>query len=160
MKISELLVPELEHEVKLTETFLNRIPEDKMDWAPHEKSMTLGALGNHLADIPMWITVTMKRDEFEVDDYKPHEAKDKLGMVKTLKANAAIAIEALKVDDEDYWKTWKMIKGDVAIMEMPKYKVLRSAVINQLPHHRAQLGVYLRLLDIPVPATYGPSADE
>jgi len=160
MEIQEMLIPELEHEVALTEKFLKRIPNDKLDWRPHEKSMSLKQLGSHLAEIPSWVTGTMVQDELAVDDYKPPVNNTVDEMVQTLKSLAEEAKESLKVADSVYSKNWKMTQGGQAIMEMPKYRVLRSAVLNQIPHHRAQLGVYLRLLGESVPATYGPSADE
>lgn len=160
MKIQELLLPELENEVMLTEKFLKRIPEDKLDWKPHNKSMSLLELGNHLAEIPSWITGTMEMEEMNMDGYEPTKLKSVDELISTLKKNASEAKESLKKEDSEYLKNWKMIAGGETVMEMPRINVLRSMVLNQLPHHRAQLGVYFRLLDIPVPATYGPSADE
>ena len=160
MKIQEFLLPELHQEVALTEKFLKRIPNDKMDWRPHKKSMTLGELANHLAELPSWITATMELDELEMNEYKPQEFKKINEIVEALKNNAHEAEASLQKADEEYFKNWKMLyKGEV-IMEKNKLETLRSVVMNQFPHHRAQLGVYFRLLDIPVPATYGPSADE
>lgn len=160
MEIQSLLIPELEHEVALTEKFLKRIPKDKLDWRPHEKSMSIKQLGSHLAEIPSWVTGTMVQDEMTLDEYKPPINNTVDEMVATLKSSAAQAKESLKVADNEYSKNWKMIQGGKTIMEMPKYQVLRGMVLNQLPHHRAQLGVYLRLLGESVPASYGPSADE
>ena len=160
MKIRELLIPELEHEVALTEKFLDRIPKNKMNWKAHKKSMTLQQLGSHLAEIPWWITGTMSRDEMNMDDYKPPLNSSPKEMIQVLKAAAADAKVAMEVDDAEYEKPWRMIQGGKVIFEMPKYKVLRYMVLNQIPHHRAQLGVNLRLLGESVPSTYGPSADE
>ena len=161
MKISELIIPELEQEVALTQKFLNRIPDDKMNWRPHEKSMTIQELGNHLAEIPGWVAGTMETEGMSMDDYKPSQNNTSRSMVDELNANAAAAKKALQKDDRVYTdQTWKMEMGGKTLFEMPKLKVLRSVVLGLLPHHRAQLGVYFRLLDIPVPGTYGPSADE
>ncbi|MCM4169618.1 hypothetical protein KCTC52924_00402 [Arenibacter antarcticus] len=160
MELQELLIPELKHEVAITEKFLKRIPKDKLDWSPHEKSMTLKELGSHLAEIPSWVIGTMVHDEMTMDKYVPQIKNTVDEMVKTLNATTEEAINSLKVPNEEYNKNWKMIQGGKTIMEMPKYQVLRAVVLNQLPHHRAQLGVYLRLLNQSVPATYGPSADE
>lgn len=160
MKIQELLVPELQHEVMLTEKFLKRIPEDKLDWKPHNKSMSLLELGNHLAEIPSWITGTMEMDEMNMDSYEPNKLKSVDELIATLKKNASEAQESLKKEDSEYLKNWKMIVGGETVVDMPRINVLRTMVLNQLPHHRAQMGVYFRLLDIPVPATYGPTADE
>ncbi|WP_176328452.1 DinB family protein [Arenibacter amylolyticus] len=160
MEIHKLLVPELKHEVALTEKFLKRIPKDKLDWRPHEKSMTLKQLGSHLAEIPSWVIGTMDQDEMSMDNYVPPINDSVDDMVNTLRATTEKAIDSLRVPNEEYDKNWKMLQGGQTVMEMPKYQVLRGMVLNQIPHHRAQLGVYLRLLGQSVPATYGPSADE
>ncbi|MFN4762808.1 DinB family protein [Gillisia sp. Q332] len=160
MRIQELLVPELQHEVMLTEKFLKRIPEDKLGWKPHNKSMSLLELGNHLAEIPGWITGAMEMEEMNMDSYESPKLKSVEELIATLKKNASEAQESLKKEDSEYQKNWKMIVGGETVMDMPRIEVLRTMVLNQLPHHRAQMGVYFRLLDIPVPSTYGPSADE
>ena len=160
MEIKDLLIPELEQEIAITEKFLKRIPKDKLDWRPHEKSMTLKQLGSHLAELPSWIVGTMTQDGMAMDDYKPPVNDNVDEMIQVLTASGKEAIGALKVPNSEYYKTWKMEKGGQTLMEMPKYNVLRGMVFNQIPHHRAQLGVYLRLLNQSVPATYGPSADE
>ena len=96
MKIQELLLPELENEVMLTEKFLKRIPEDKLDWKPHNKSMSLLELGNHLAEIPSWITGTMEMEEMNMDGYEPTKLKSVDELISTLKKNASEAKESLK----------------------------------------------------------------
>ena len=160
MEIQKLLIPELEHEVALTEKFLRRIPKDKLDWRPHPKSMSIKQLGSHLAELPSWVVGTMSQDEMIMDEYKPPINDNVDEMIKTLKSAAKEATDSLKVANSEYDKKWKMIQGGQTVMEMPKYQVLRGMVLNQFPHHRAQLGVCLRLLNESVPATYGPSADE
>ena len=160
MKIQEFFLPELHQEVALTQKFLKRIPEDKMNWRPHKKSMTLGELANHLAELPSWITATMELEELEMKEYKPQSFKKVDEIIEALKNNANEAAAALQKPDEEYFKKWKMLFDGEVIMEKNKLETLRSVVMNQFPHHRAQLGVYFRLLDIAVPATYGPSADE
>ncbi|TQO37984.1 DinB family protein [Arenibacter algicola] len=160
MEIQKLLIPELEHEVALTEKFLRRIPKDKLDWRPHPKSMSIKQLGSHLAELPSWVVGTMSQDEMIMDEYKPPINGNVDDMIKTLKSAAKEAADSLKVANSEYDKKWKMIQGGKTVMEMPKYQVLRGMVLNQFPHHRAQLGVCLRLLNESVPATYGPSADE
>lgn len=160
MKVYEFLIPQLQQEVALTEKFLKRIPEDKMGWKPHEKSMTIKQLANHLAEIPSWITGTMQAGEWDVAGYKAPDQDSVKAIIKTLKENAAAAEESLIQEDEEYERNWKMTKDGETLFEMPKFNVLQTMVMNQFPHHRAQLGVYFRLLDIPVPSTYGPSADE
>ncbi|MBC8767041.1 DinB family protein [Arenibacter sp. BSSL-BM3] len=160
MEIQKLLIPELEHEVALTEKFLRRIPKDKLDWRPHPKSMSIKQLGSHLAELPSWVVGTMSQDEMVMDEYKPPINDNVDEMIKTLKSAAKEAADSLKVANSEYDRKWKMIQGGQTVMEMPKYQVLRGMVLNQFPHHRAQLGVCLRLLNESVPATYGPSADE
>lgn len=156
----DILIPELKHEVALTEKFIRRIPEDKMDWKAHEKSFTLRQLANHLVDILNWIPGTMEVDELDVANYKSPSFESIEEIVNHLHKNAETAAASLGKDDAEYQKTWSMKREGATLFSMPKYQVLRSMVMNQLPHHRAQLGVYLRLLDEPVPASYGPSADE
>ncbi|MDX1543277.1 MAG: DinB family protein [Christiangramia sp.] len=160
MKIHEFLIPQLQQEVALTEKFLKRIPEDKLDWKPHKKSMSIRQLANHLAEIPSWITGTMKAGEMDLTGYKPKDHGTVEEIIKELKSGAAEAEKALQKPDDEFERMWKMTSDGEIIFEMPKFNVLQSTVMNQFPHHRAQLGVYFRLLDISVPATYGPSADE
>ncbi|TBW28296.1 DinB family protein [Gramella sp. KN1008] len=160
MKIQDYLIPQLQQEVALTEKFLRRIPEDKLDWKPHKKSMTIRQLANHLAEIPSWITGTMKAGMMDVKGYKPNDHASVDEIIRELKKNAADAEESLEKPDDEFERMWKMTNDGEIIFEMPKFNVLQSMVMNQFPHHRAQLGVYFRLLDISVPATYGPSADE
>ncbi len=160
MELQNLLISELQHEVVLTEKFLKRIPADKMDWRPHKKSMSIKQLANHLAEIPSWITATMEMDDMDMAGYKSPEFDTMEEILEILQNNTSEAEAALKKPDKEYEKNWRMIQDGKVLMDMPKYSVLRMMVLNQLPHHRAQLGVYFRLLDIPVPATYGPSADE
>ncbi|MBT8295780.1 MAG: DinB family protein [Gramella sp.] len=160
MNIHEFLIPQLQQEVSLTEKFLNRIPEDKMGWKPHEKSMTIRQIANHLAEIPGWITGTLEAEAWDVQGYKAPDFESVKDIIDELKRNAVAAETSLKKSDEEFHRTWKMTREGETLFEMPKFNVLQTMVMNQFPHHRAQLGVYFRLLDISVPATYGPSADE
>jgi len=160
MEIKDILLNELRNEVRLTEKFLKRIPKDKLDWRPHKKSMSIQELGSHLAEIPSWITGTMEMDEMNMDGYEPSKLSSPDEMVKVLKKNAADAEASLQKPNDAFKKKWKMKMKDETLWEMPKLDVLNTVVLNQIPHHRAQLGVYFRLLDQSVPASYGPSADE
>jgi len=161
MTISELILPELQQEVALTEKFLKRIPTDKLDFKPHEKSMTVQQLMSHLAEIPDWITGTLAADGMDMSSYTPPIEDSPEAAVSKLNANWAKAKALVEAaDDAEYQKTWAMKNGEHIIFEMPKYQCLRGMGLNQFPHHRAQLGVYLRLMGESVPATYGPSADE
>ena len=160
MKIHEFIIPQLQQEVALTEKFLKRIPEDKMGWKPHEKSMTIKQIANHLAEIPSWITGTMEAEALDLKGYTSPALDSVEEIIKELKQNTIAAETSLRKSDEEFYRTWKMTKAGETLFEMPKFNVLQAMVMNQFPHHRAQLGVYFRLLDISVPATYGPSADE
>ncbi len=159
INIHELLIPELEHEASLTEAFLKALPEDKFAWKPHEKSIPLEQLANHLVEVFSWVPSTMDQDVLDMANYQPPTLDSRQALIDQLHVNLPQAVESLKKDDAVYNDMWKMVSGDTAFMELPRYTTIRSMVMNQIPHHRAQLGVYLRLLDVPVPATYGPSAD-
>ncbi len=163
MKMNEPLVMELEQEAQSTRKMLERLPADKLTWRPHEKSMTLGRLAMHLAEIPGWVNATLLADEldFAKMDYKPVEAASSEEAVKKFDATLASALETLKkTDDAEMMKNWTMRNGEEVYFTMPKIAVLRGFVFSHLVHHRGQMSVYLRLLDVPVPGSYGPSADE
>lgn len=160
MDLQQIYIPELQYEVTLTEKFFNRIPMDKINWKPHPKSMSIKELANHLAEIPGYVTAIMEREEMDIAGYKSPQLETKEELIKLLRENASRAETALRKPDEEYEQIWKMVHGEKKLVEMPRMNILRTMTLSQLPHHRAQLGVYFRLLDIPVPASYGPSADE
>lgn len=160
MNISELLIPEIQHETKLTATFLKRVPGDRLEYSPHEKSMPMGRLCAHLVEMYGWIPATMDLDVLDLATYQRPEMDSVESMINKLHELAPAAEASLQKDNDVYWQTWTMKQGDKVLMQMPRYTCIRSMVMNQFPHHRAQLGVYLRLLDVDVPSTYGPSADE
>jgi uncharacterized damage-inducible protein DinB len=160
MDIQDLLLPQLRQEAALTIKFFNRIPEEKLDWQPHSKSMSFKELANHMAEIPSWITATMEMSEMDMESYATPDFNTVPEITKAFEINLSQAENSLKKDDEEYQKDWRMLKNGNKILEMPRLDVLRMMVLGQLPHHRAQMGVYFRLLDIDVPSTYGPSADE
>lgn len=157
-----MMLPEFDHEFAQTRKSLERVPEDKFDWKPHDKSFSLHALAAHCAEIPRWVPVTLSMDEFDIDapyDRVVPETKDEiLAHFDEGVAEARALIEGASGDD--LMATWSMKQGGEVAMAMPKGAVLRSFIFNHNVHHRAQLGVYLRMLDVPVPAIYGPSADE
>jgi uncharacterized damage-inducible protein DinB len=162
MSISQGLLPEFDQEMAGTRKALERVPEGKTDWQPHSKSMTLGRLAGHLAELPNWATETMQRDELSLDgQFTPFissSPQELLAMfdAKVAEARALIA----SASDADFMKPWTLkVRGQTAFT-MPKAAVLRAMVMNHIIHHRGQLTVYLRLNDVPVPALYGPSADE
>ncbi|WP_026915338.1 DinB family protein [Christiangramia portivictoriae] len=160
MKIQEFLIPQLKQETALALKFLKRIPEDRMNWKPHDKSMSIKELANHLAEIPSWISGTMDHGSMDLSGYKAPSGATVTEIIATLQKNSEEAMKALQKPDEAYHELWEMTKDGESLMQMPKLNVLQTMVMNQFPHHRAQLGVYFRLLDVPVPSTYGPSADE
>ncbi len=159
MDISELLIPELKRETQLTETFLNRVPKDKREWKPHEKSMPMEKLCAHLVELYSYISDTMDSNTLDFATFQPPQLTTIDDVLAKLPEFAAAAEQSLKKDNEVYQQTWTMKHGDKVFMQMPRYTAIRSN-LNEIVHHRAQLGVYLRLLDVAVPATYGPSADE
>ena len=156
------LLSEFDHEATLTRKTLERVPFDKGDWKPHEKSMPLRELASHVADIPSWVEVTMNQDVFEMDGpYELPRVDDVEALLEAFDRNTANARAALeKASGEDLMGIWTMKSGGEEVISMPRAAILRGFCFNHAVHHRAQLGVYLRLLDVPVPSIYGPSADE
>jgi uncharacterized damage-inducible protein DinB len=165
-RISAALLPEFDHEMATTRTTLERVPEDKFDWAPHQKSMKLGQLASHLADMPSWGTVGLKQDSMDLAPeggapYQPFQAASRTQVLERFDKNVAAASAAIAdTDDPEYMKPWSLLRSGQTLMTMPKIAVVRSFMINHIIHHRGQLSVYLRLNDVPVPSIYGPSADE
>ncbi len=163
MTMNEGLIAELQMEAASTKKMLERVPIDKNDWKPHEKSMKLGRLASHVAELPGWIAMTMATDELDLSkmDYKPTIANSTEELVGILDSNVDKATTALKnAATEDFHKAWILRNGDNVFFTMPKIGVIRSMAYSHHYHHRGQLSVYLRLLDIPIPGMYGPSADE
>ncbi len=161
--IASALIAEMEQEAAVTKTCLERIPTDKFDWKPHEKSMTFGRLASHVAEMFAWTPSTMEHAELDFSkmDYKPFEPKTTEELVEFLDKNVAEAIAALRSSADDrFMESWTMRNGEQVYFTMPKIAVMRSFVMNHIIHHRGQLSVYLRLNDIAVPSIYGPSADE
>lgn len=157
-----MLLPEFDHESSLTRRMLSRVPLDRGDWKPHEKSFSLRELASHIADIPSWVDVTVNLDVFEMDGpYEPETPDTVEGLLELFDRNTAAARGVLEgASQEDLMGMWSMKQGGEVTLSMPKIAVLRGFVFSHAIHHRAQLGVYLRLLDVPVPSVYGPSADE
>ncbi|UCC25532.1 MAG: DinB family protein [Gemmatimonadales bacterium] len=156
------LIPEFDQEAATTRKTLERVPFDRADWKPHEKSSPLGELAAHVADIPAWVAVTVNQDVFEMEGpYELPKAESVEELLEIYDRNVAEARAVLEgASAADLMGTWSMKQEGEIVFSMPKMAVLRSFVFSHAVHHRAQLGVYLRLLDVPVPATYGPSADE
>ena len=163
MSATAAIVQELEQESATTRRVLERVPTDKLAWKPHEKSMTLGRLAMHVARIPGFICEWAVADTLSFPsgdpDLAPTSTTDVLSAHDVSLAKAKNAIG--RVGDAGLGKMWEMKTPDgTTMMAMPKAAVLRSLALNHLYHHRGQLSVYLRLLDVPVPSIYGPSADE
>lgn len=166
MSIARSILPEFDHEMAGTRKLLERVPDGRSDWKPHPKSMTLGRLASHLAELPSWGGGTMEVTELDImPPGQPRTTGANLSTRAEILAlfdkNLAAARTAIgKGADADFMVPWTLKKGGATIFTLPRVAVLRSLVLNHNVHHRAQLGVYLRLLEIPVPALYGPTADE
>lgn len=166
MLISQALLPEWDQEVATTRKVLERLPEDKYGYKPHEKSMTAGRLASHIAEMGGWGKVTMTTDVFDfapggVPSQPAFEAKSKEELLGAFDKMTGEAREALAAaSNEQYMSGWTLQNNGHTIFTLPKVAVIRSFVISHIIHHRGQLSVYLRLLDVAVPSIYGPSADE
>ena len=163
MPINELLLSEFDEEIKKTRTMLERVPEDKKDFAPHPKSMTLGKLAPHIAQLTGFglMVLTTPELDFATTKFAPVPFESAAQLVKTFDEGAAKTRAALKNTPDEAWtQPWKLSAGDKTIFAGSRFLAYRQMFLNHLVHHRAQLGVYLRLNDEPVPAIYGPSADE
>lgn len=163
MQLNEPLIEELVHEAAGTRKMLDMVPYEKLGWQPHEKSMTLGRLAAHIAEIPGWLIQTLKQDEldFSSADFTPQPLDEPDAILKVFNANMEEGLDALKnATDEILNSAWTLRNGEQIILRMQRIGVVRGLVLNHIIHHRGQLSVYLRLLDIPVPGMYGPSADD
>lgn len=162
--IVKSLTNEFTHESANTRNLLTRIPLEKGNWTPHEKSMTLLRLATHVADIPNWVPLVIEQDELNFATTPYHSPKaDTIEELVALHDNAvAAALKSISMTNTEELKDkkWTMRQGEHVIFSMPKIAVIRSLAFNHLYHHRGQLTVYLRLLNISLPAIYGPSADE
>jgi uncharacterized damage-inducible protein DinB len=163
MSLCETLAAELRQEAKTTRRLLERIPEESFGWKPHEKSMTLGRLAAHVAELPELIIPALTQPEldFGSGDFKPFNPESTAGLLEKFDRNIEAAAELLeKQPDERMGEKWKLRSGDHVLFEMPRALVVRFVGLNHVIHHRGQLSVYLRMLDVPLPSIYGPSADE
>jgi uncharacterized damage-inducible protein DinB len=166
MALRDALLPEFDHEMANTRKTLERVPDDKLDWKPHAKSTAMGGLATHLSNLPTWANHAINEDSLDLaPEGKPlppaPAVKSRTELLELFDCNVASARAAIAAaTDEDLFKSWTLLNSGQQILTLPKIAVLRSFVMNHNIHHRAQLGVYLRLNDIPVPSIYGPSADE
>ncbi len=158
----EALIGELEQEAVTTRNMLSVVPSEKFDWQPHQKSMTLKRLATHIAELPTWIKMTVTTDEldFENNPYQARDVKDTKQLLAYFEESLEEGRKYLAIAREDQLdKPWTLRSGKTIYSTEPKRNVLRMA-FSQVIHHRAQLGVFLRLLNVPIPGSYGPSADE
>jgi len=163
MPINELLLPEFEEEMKKTRAMLERVPFDKADFVPHAKSMPLGKLAPHVAELAGFGVTIMTTPEldFATGGGRPRPPFDSAGLLKAFDENVVSARAALKNTKDDAWlQPWKLSFQGKSIFSGTRFLAYREMFINHIVHHRAQLGVYLRLNDKPLPSTYGPSADD
>ncbi len=157
-----MFVPEWDHEMANTRKMLEAIPEDRLDYKPHDKSWSLLELAGHISNVPMWVAPTFTMDELDMaqpwDRKIPTNKVEILAEFDSAVAGARPVLEA--TSGETLGEMWTLRTGDEVHLSMPKGAVFRFFVMNHLVHHRAQLSIYLRMLDVPVPGMYGPSADE
>lgn len=166
MSIAQSLLPEFDQEMANTRKALERVPEDKFEWKPDPKSMSMGRLAQHVAEMPGWGSETLTKDSLDLDPEgkgftPPKPVSSRQEILDLFDKNVAATRAALvKAADEDLLKPWSLLMTKKVLMTMPRIAVLRTFVMNHVIHHRAQLTVYFRLNGVPVPALYGPSADE
>jgi len=167
MALHQTLLVDFDQEMANTRKTLERVPVEKPDWKPHEKSMPLGRLANHVADLPSWVIFTIEQDSLDIappgaPPYQPPPPPtSRQELLEKFDKNVAAARSAIAAaTDAHLQKTWTLLFGGNTVFSLPRTVVLRTSVMNHMIHHRAQLGVYLRLNEIPVPALYGTSADE
>jgi uncharacterized damage-inducible protein DinB len=162
MAVKDALLAEYDHEMGTTRRLLDRIPDDKLAWKPHEKSRALGELASHLGNIPNWASLILNASSFDLAEAPPDAAP------KTTRADILALFddstkktrELMDKSDADYTAPWSLKRGGQDMFSMPRIAAFRSFVLNHTIHHRGQLSVYLRLNEIPVPPIYGPTADE
>jgi uncharacterized damage-inducible protein DinB len=163
MDIKQGLINELQMEAANTRKMLEIVPADKFDWKPHEKSMLLRRLAVHVAELSIWPVMVVNDDELDLEkmDYKPTPVTSTQDLLDVHEKAVEKSVAAIKdMPEEDLMKPWTLRKGEQIIFQLPKIAVLRGMCYNHLYHHRGQLSVFLRLLDIKIPGMYGPSADE
>lgn len=162
MAIKDALLAEFDHEIGTTRKLLERVPDDKLAWKPHEKSMTLGGLATHLGSIPRWAGTILNETSFDLAASPPPEPDrtSRAAILSLFDESRGQARAAMDKLDAEYAAAWTLKRGGQEVFSMPRIAAFRSFVLSHLIHHRGQLSVYLRLNDVPVPAIYGPSADE
>ena len=161
MRLIDPIVAELEQEAQTTRRVLERVPEDKLTWKPHPKSMSLGQLSLHLATAPGILAAVASQDRVEAPGFDQPEAKSRAEILEAFTKSLATAKDLLNtIDDARAMATWTLTRNGKVLMAIPRLAMIRAILLNHSYHHRGQLTVYLRLLNVPVPSIYGPSADE
>lgn len=162
MSLTQMLLKEMEQEGQTTRKMLERIPNDKYDWQPHPKSMTIQQLANHIAELPGWVTMTLNTDglDFATSPYTATTANNTADLLTIFEQTLAQGKASLsEATDDQLEPMWTLRNGDTILSHTTTGEMIRVA-FSQVVHHRAQMGVFLRLLDVPIPGSYGPSADE
>lgn len=162
MNLIPILLKEMEQEAAITRKMLAIIPDDKYDWKPHEKSMTIRQLSTHIAELATWPSMVLATNgiDFATMDYTPTPVENTADVLALFEKSFAEGKDGLeKATEEDLLPDWTMRSGEQIFMVSPKHEIIRVC-FNQTTHHRAQLGVFLRLLNVPIPSSYGPSADD
>jgi uncharacterized damage-inducible protein DinB len=162
MSIKDGLLADFDHEMGTTRKLLERLPEDKLAWKPHLKSMSIGGLATHLGNIPLWAGTILNEASFDLATAPPNPPE------RTSRADILAAFDQARAQtrgwmdktDAEYVAPWTLMRGGQEVFTVPRVAAFRSFVLHHTIHHRGQLSVYLRLNDVPVPAIYGPSADE
>jgi uncharacterized damage-inducible protein DinB len=165
MPMRDALLPEFDHEMATTRRLLERVPETEFAWKPHDKSMALGTLAGHIANLPHWCSTALDTTVFDLDsmtsDPRPALPLSRAALIAEFDGKVSRAREQLaRTTDADLMTPWTLKKGGQEVFTLPRVSAIRSFVLNHLIHHRGQLSVYLRLKDVPVPPIYGPTADE
>lgn len=163
MTIIDSLIREFENEARTTRKHFERLPSDKLDWRPHEKSFTAGGLASHIVECISWADSIFTLDEFDFDPatYKPYQAASADDLLKTFDDKVASCRQVLEgVNEETITQPWRLKMMGQLMFEKPRADVFRDFTLSHVIHHRGQFSVYLRLLNVPVPGSYGPSADE
>jgi uncharacterized damage-inducible protein DinB len=162
MAIRDGLLAEFDHEMGATRRVLARIPDDRLAWTPHPKSMSLGGLGTHVANLPFWSEGILTVSFFDLETLPPpqREQTTSAGILRLFDETTKGARALMDRTDPEYLAPWTLRRGAQVLFTMPRVAAFRSFVINHMIHHRGQLTVYLRLNDVPLPALYGPTADE
>lgn len=166
MKLSQTLLPEFDQEMATTRKLLARVPDDRAGWKPHDKSMSLGRLATHVAELAGWGPTILGQESLDLappggGGYQPRTLESGREIVELFDANVPKTRAAIEsAEDAELMQPWTLLKGGEVIFKLPRIAVLRTLLFSHVIHHRGQLSVYLRLNDVPVPSIYGPSADE